>query len=173
MAIKPARRIAGRITAVLVLVVLCLGAATGTASASAPTITRSGPFVLDSIETSCGFDVAVHATGTQSLFEWTDAAGNSRLFLFLPTTRVVATNVQTGKTVTHSTSGPEKVTFFSDGSARFMATGVTLLNMSPEITGGPGLFLIKGRVVQVLDSQGNVTVSRTGTLVDLCAELAA
>jgi hypothetical protein len=115
----------------------------------------------------------VRATGIQSVFTWTDAAGNSRVFLALPTTRVVATNVQTGKTVTHSASGPEKVTFFSDGSATFIATGVTLLNESPETTGGPGLFLVKGRVAQHVDPQGNVNVSRTGTLVDLCAELAA
>lgn len=166
------RRIAGRVVGVLAVAVAFLGAATGTASASAPTIQRLGPFVQDSIETSCGFDVHVTVTYTVFDIQWTDAAGDFRDFSVLPLHQLVATNVQTGKTITDNISAePGVFTSSSDGSARFVATGVWLWGLNLD-TGALGLFLQKGRYVQEVDLQGNLTSSRTGILVDLCAELA-
>ncbi|MBO0885244.1 MAG: hypothetical protein J2P17_33925 [Mycobacterium sp.] len=53
----------------LVLAVVCLGLATGMASANPPTITRSGLVVSDYIETSRGFDVAVPTSVSPSPME--------------------------------------------------------------------------------------------------------
>jgi hypothetical protein len=44
---------------------------------------------------------------------------------------------------------------------------------NPDNLSQLGIFVTDGRFVEVVDSQGNVTVSRTGRLRDMCAELAA
>ena len=46
--------------------------------------------------------------------------------------------------------------------------------LSNPVTGEPGIWYQNGQVSAILDADGNaISVSNTGTLVDLCPELAS
>jgi hypothetical protein len=81
---------------------------------------------------------------------------------------VTATNLDGGKSAALDLSGSQTVTFNSDGSTDFSTTGGTLF--IPPFAGSSTLTLLKGRLAETFDSEGNVvSVRLAGTTTDLCA----
>ena len=68
-------------------------------------------------------------------------------------------------------SGPGKLTLNPDKSSVLVGGGLWPWIGDPD-TGAPaGLFLTKGRFVQSFTAAGDRTFTRTGTKIDLCAQL--
>src|SRR3954471_21878014 len=114
-------------------------AASGSASASAPTIERflnEATFVTN----VCGFPVRVDSSGYTVAIRWVDASGRLRGIDAAPQARWVLTNLATGETINVNIAGPDHFTVNSDGSFRFVGTGTWGWGRHPE-TGEPGLFL--------------------------------
>jgi hypothetical protein len=128
------------------------------------------------VDTSCGFDVAVHASALGGIdILKVDSAGNFRDISEVQLSVEVLTNVQTGKTIRVNISGGGKFTGNVNAAGFTVAgtgTGAWGWPRNPDNPTELGIFVTNGRFVETVDSQGNVTVSRTGRLRDMCAELA-
>jgi hypothetical protein len=175
MVIKSARRIAARAACILLVTAGAVAASPAAAQANPPTITKNGPDVEDFVDTSCGFDVAVHASflGAIDILK-VDAAGNFQDISELQLAVEVLTNIQTGKTIRLNTSGGGKFT------GNVNADGFTITGAGnwgwPRNPANPsqlGLFFSNGHFVETVDSQGVITVQHPPQHIrDLCVELA-
>jgi hypothetical protein len=146
-------------------------AAASNAVANQPTLEW---FALDDtvVTESCGFPVSVATSGNILRITWVDASGNTRQFEAAPQAKQTFTNLLTSESITINIAGPGHLTLNADGTFQFTATGPWSWFSNPD-TDEPGLFLTQGRLVAMLDSAGNFSVTRVGNLVDLCAQLAS
>jgi hypothetical protein len=157
----------------LVVVVVGLFAAliVPAAIASQPTIQRI-PFEDHLVTQSCGFPVQIDATGTVVDISSTDAQGNFHEFQAGPTAKATLTNLVNGKTIVVNNSGPGDSTFGADGSFTRVGTGLALVSAESRHARA-GNFSQPGKVRRVPLGLGcPVTITLTGTTIDLCAQLA-
>ena len=75
----------------------------------------AGPFTLDA--SFCGFEIGVSFPVDKQYAKVLKAADGSMSFLITGAERVSLTNLETGKTLTESLSGPAKFTVHPDGPA--------------------------------------------------------
>ena len=135
-----------------------------------PTITHT-PVNDTSTDFRCGFEVTVQGTGTLIDITYTDSQGAFHDFEAFPQGTQVMTNVATGKTITLNVAGPGKFTFNPDGSVQEVILGSSSFVIDPDNVAVVGWFLTNGKVVVSIDPLGNLTITRTGTLTNLCNEL--
>jgi hypothetical protein len=84
------------------------------------------------------------------------------------------TNVTTGESRTLNVSGPLALWFNEDGSGRLIGRGPLIFFLFEGDVGGPGIVYTKGRVEGTFDENFLLTsFSRSGSITDLCAALAA
>jgi hypothetical protein len=164
-----------RRTVLILSVVLVALAVAPIATADKPTretITAPDDVVVTD---QCAFPVLMHIEGEGVITTFTDREGNfvAQNFHF-PDNKTVFTNLDDpDKSVTVSTTGPAFFRLDPDGSATFEITGRSPWGGHP-ITEAPGIFLIEGRILATFDAEGNRTsIDFTGTVVDLCAQLAS
>src|SRR6266705_1379515 len=131
--------------AIVLLLTLPFSLVASRAFAAKPTIQRI-PVDNEFVDSSCGFDVDIHQTGTIVDISYTDAEGVLHDFQAFPQGKQVMTNLDTGKTITVNIAGPGTFTVNPDGSFTLVGRGTWSWNSN---------------------------LTRTGHLVDLCAELAA
>jgi hypothetical protein len=125
------------------------------------------------ITDQCAFPVLAHFEGPEIHTTFTDRAGNIvKLLGVFPGHRVTLTNLHTGKSITVGATGSFKLKAEPDGSGSAMVTGQGIWPGNP-ITGESGIWYQSGRVSTTWDAEGNTTsLNSTGTLVDLCPQLA-
>jgi hypothetical protein len=160
-----------RLAVVLCLTLLALVAAAPSAQAAPPTHERM-PANFDDVDETCGFPIEVHQTGFIIVIQWVDADGSLRRFEAYPEVTATFTNQSTGQSVTVNLAGPAHITEGADGSFTLIGTGNWGFNHHPD-TDEPGIFVLSGRFVFSIDAQGNESLSSVGSVVDLCAQLAA
>jgi hypothetical protein len=151
------------------------------ALAVAPTATANKPIreVIPApedmlIADQCAFPVLGHIEGKEIDTTFTDKAGNPlKLIGVFPGNTVTLTNLDTAKSVTLPATGSFQLRLNPDGSGSGKVTGHGAWLSNP-VTGEPGIWYQSGQVSATLDAEGNTTsVTSTGKLVDLCAQLAA
>jgi hypothetical protein len=83
------------------------------------------------------------------------------------------TNLETQESIVLDTSGVVTFTPLEDGNLAITGSGRNLFFFLPQDVGGAGLFLITGRISEILDtSTDTITRSNTnGQRVDVCAAL--
>jgi hypothetical protein len=126
------------------------------------------------IADQCAFPVLGHIEGKEIDTTFTDKAGNPlKLIGVFPGNTVTLTNLDTAKSVTLPATGSFQLRLNPDGSGSGKVTGHGAWLSNP-VTGEPGIWYQSGQVSATLDAEGNTTsVTSTGKLVDLCAQLAA
>jgi hypothetical protein len=125
------------------------------------------------IDDQCTFPVLGHIEGSEINTTFTDKAGNPvKLLAVFPGNTLTVTNLDTDKSITRPATGSFQLRAEPDVSATAMVTGHGVWLGHP-VTGEPGLWYQTGRVSATIDADGNTTsVKATGTLSDLCLELA-
>ena len=121
----------------------------------------------------CAFPVLAHIEGIEIHTTFTDRADNLvKLFGVFPGNKLTLTNVETTKSITVPATGSFQARFEPDGSGSVMVTGHGPWVPNP-VTGEPGIWYQTGRVSATFDAEGNMTsIESTGSLVDLCIQLA-
>ena len=160
-----------RLAVVLLVTLAALVAAAPSAQAAPPTHERM-PADFEVVDESCGFPVEVQQTGFILVIEWVDEDGTLRRFEAYPQLKVTYTNPSTGESITANVAGPAHITESPDGSFTLVGTGNWGFSFHPE-TDEPGIFVISGRFVFSIDAEGNESFRFVGSVVDICAELAA
>jgi hypothetical protein len=132
------------------------------------------PFTLDA--SFCGFEIGVSFPVDKQYAKVLKAADGSMTFLITGAGRVSLTNLETGKTLTESLSGPAKFTVHPDGSATLHGRGRGLAIFTPADAARFGL-----PTVSVDAGAGTVEIAPDGTftavslrghvLVDVCTAL--
>jgi hypothetical protein len=122
----------------------------------------------------CTFPVLGHIEGSEINTTFNDKAGNPvKLLGVFPGNTLTLTNLDTDKSITRGATGSFQLRAERDGSATGMVTGQGMWLGHP-VTGEPGLWYQTGRVSATVDADGNmISTKATGTLVDLCLELAS
>lgn len=125
------------------------------------------------ITDQCAFPVLAHFDGLEIDTTFFDKAGNPvRLLGVFPGLTLTLTNLETGTSITLGATGSFQLTVEPDGSGSAMVTGRGAWPGNP-ITGEPGIWYQSGRVSTTWDADGDTTsLENTGTLVDLCPQLA-
>jgi hypothetical protein len=123
----------------------------------------------------CAFPVLGHIEGSEIDTTFTDRAGNPvKLIGVFPGNTVTLTNLDTGNSITLGATGSFQLRVERDGSAIAMVTGLGAWVTGNPVTGEPGIWYQRGRVSATFDAEGNMTsVSNSGTLVNLCLQLAS
>jgi hypothetical protein len=160
-----------RLAVVLLLTLLTLLVAAPSAQAASPTHERM-PANFHEVDETCGFPVEVHQTGFIIVIQWVAADGSLRRFEAYPEVRATFTNPSTGQSLTVNLAGTAHITEGADGSFTLVGTGNWGFNHDPN-GDEPGIFLLSGRFVFSIDAQGNESLSSVGSVVNLCAQLAA
>ena len=151
------------------------------ALAVAPGATANRPIreVIDNppdmvITDQCAFQVLGHIEGREIDTTFTDRAGNPvKLLGVFPGNTITLTNLDTGTFVTLPATGSFQLRAERDGGASAKVTGHGAWPDGNPVTGEPGIWYQSGTVRATFDADGNLTsVSNTGTLVDLCTQLA-
>jgi hypothetical protein len=121
----------------------------------------------------CAFPVLGHIEGNEIDTTFTNKAGDAvKLMAVFPGNTVTFTNIATGKSVVISGTGLFHAQLRRDGSAFVQVTGHGPSFPNP-ITDEPGIWYLSGRLIAVLDVNGNPTsMDSTGKLVNLCPQLA-
>lgn len=133
------------------------------------------PFNDTITDSRCGFAVTVQQSGIIVDISYTDSQGAFHDFEASPQIKSVMTNVSTGKTITVNFSGPGNFTFNPDGSLEIVGTGNWVWGHDPNINQsveGSGWFHTTGRFIVFIDVSGVETNTLTGTVTNLCSELA-
>ena len=83
------------------------------------------------------------------------------------------TNLETDESIVLDTSGVVTFTPLEDGNLAITGSGRNLFYFLPQDVEGAGLFLITGRISEILDSSTDTITSSssTGQRVDVCAAL--
>jgi hypothetical protein len=125
------------------------------------------------ITDQCAFPVLAHIEGSEIDTTFTDKAGNPvKLLGVFPGNTLTLTNVGAAKSVTVPATGSFQLRLEPDGSAVAMVTGHGPWLPNP-VTGERGIWYQTGRVSATFDAEGTMTsITSTGTLVDLCRQLA-
>jgi hypothetical protein len=152
------------------------------ALAVAPAATADKPIreVIESppdmvITGQCEFPVLGHIEGREIDTTFTNRAGDpvKQIGVF-PGNTVTLTNLDTGTSVTLPATGSFQLRAERDGGASAQVTGHGAWPNGNPVTGEPGIWYQSGAVRATFDADGNVTsVSNTGTLVNLCPQLAS
>ena len=126
------------------------------------------PFEPFTIEGSCDFPVAVDALQNKAK----GLAFANGVFSVTGKFFVRLTNTESGETLDLNISGPVRISSLADGDTQVVLRGRSLIFLFETDAGGPALLLTSGRVVEVLDEEGNVlSFEGTGRSVDACALL--
>jgi hypothetical protein len=151
------------------------------ALAVAPAATANRPVreVIESppdmvITGQCAFPVLGHIEGREIDTTFTDRDGNpvKQIGVF-PGNTVTLTNLDTGTSVTLPATGSFQLRAERDGGASAQVTGHGAWPNGNPVTGELGIWYQSGAVRAVFDAAGNlISVSNTGTLVNLCLQLA-
>jgi hypothetical protein len=168
------KNIARRISIAAALAIATIAVASPAASASQPT-REVIPAPDDRLITDqCAFPVLGHIDGVEIDTTFTDQAGNPvKLHGVFPHNTLTLTNLDTGTSITLVASGLFQAKLKRDGSGVVQVTGHGPF-LSHPVTGEPGIWYLSGRLIAVLDADGNPTsVHSTGKLVNLCPQLAA
>ena len=125
------------------------------------------------ITAQCDFPVLGHIEGSEIDTTFTDKAGNPvKLLGVFPGNTLTLTNLVTRTSVTLGATGSFQLRANPDGSASGKVTGHGVWLGNP-VTGELGIWYQSGQVSATLDAEGNTTsVDSSGTLVNLCSELA-
>ena len=123
----------------------------------------------------CTFPVLGHIDGSEIDTTFTDRAGNPiKLIGVFPGNTLTLTNLDTGTSITLGATGSFHLRAERDGSLSAMVTGQGAWPDGNPITGEPGIWYQSGRVSATFDAEGNMTsIDSTGTLVNLCTQLAS
>lgn len=121
----------------------------------------------------CAFPVLGHVDGREIITTFTDVAGVPvKQITTFPGNTLTLTNMDSGTAVTVVGTGATYVRAESDGELSVQITGHGPFSPNP-LTGEPGIWYLSGRARATFDPQGNqLSAGVTGTLVDLCAQLA-
>ena len=153
------------------LSVTLLGAASASAAPDPPDVV----FTLPAGLACAGFDLQVEIRGgTQVSKEFTDKDGNLRTLAAGKGSEVTYINLETGETFVQKAAGSvTQVTYYPDGSSRWVTTGQNSLILFPsDVPAGPSTTLTAGRVVFTIGTDGVFTVTEiSGKTTDICAEL--
>src|SRR5215510_2345254 len=125
------------------------------------------------ITDQCAFPVRAHFEGYEIDTTFTDRSGNDRKLLgVFPGNTLTLTNLDTNRSITRPATGSFQLRGHADGSASAKVTGHGPWFPNP-VTGESGIWYQSGQVSAEFDPDGNMTsVESTGTLVDLCPQLA-
>jgi hypothetical protein len=155
--------------------VLAFSAVAGASASNGPIRTV---YPIDDISPSpiltaaCGFPVTRYAAGTMVTLVWLDAQGQPArtTYTFPNVTFELSAN---GHVLTGNASGPGFDTYHPDGSVTQVATGTIRFTTAP---GSGVVFGLAGRLVEVLDANGDIIASDfngiTGDVAKACAFLA-
>jgi hypothetical protein len=126
------------------------------------------------IDDQCAFAVLAHIDGYEIDTTFTDKAGNPvKLLGVFPGNTLTLTNLETSKSITLPATGSFQLRLHPDGSASATVTGHGPWIQNP-VTGETGIWYQSGQVSAQFDADGNMTsIRNTGTLVDLCPQLAS
>jgi hypothetical protein len=126
------------------------------------------------ITDECVFPVLAHFDGPEIDTTFYDKAGNPVALLgVFPGNTLTLTNLETATSITLGAAGSFHLRVEPDGSGSAMVTGQGAWPGNP-ITGEPGIWYQSGRVSTSWDAEGTTTsLESSGTLVDLCPQLAA
>ena len=122
----------------------------------------------------CAFPVLGHIEGREIDTTFTDKTGNPvKLIGVFPGNTLTLTNLVTGKSLVLGATGSFQLRMNPDGSGSGMVTGHGAWPDGNPVTGEPGIWYQSGRVSATFDADGNTTsIKSSGTLVDLCPQLA-
>jgi hypothetical protein len=123
----------------------------------------------------CAFPVLAHIEGSEIDTTFFDKANNPvKLLGVFPGNTLTLTNLDTGKSITLGATASFHARLEHDGSEIDMVTGQGPWVTGNPITGDPGIWYQDGRVSATFDAEGNTTsINSSGTLVNLCPQLAA
>ncbi len=123
----------------------------------------------------CAFPVLAHIEGREIHMTFTDRDGNPRKAIgVFPGNTVTLTNLDTGTSVTLPATGSFQLRAEPDGGASAKVTGHGAWPEGNPVTGESGIWYQSGTVRATFDADGNMTsVNNTGTLVNLCPQLAS
>ncbi len=125
----------------------------------------------------CSFPVFVHILHNTEFETVTTEPDGTTVTNIRGAVISTATNVNTGKTLTLTTSGPGTVTVFPDGSTAADLRGPNASFWGPQAQSAFGLAPIEitwGHLQYTLDPGGNLTsYSLSGRAEDLCAALSS
>ena len=122
----------------------------------------------------CAFPVLGHIEGREIDTTFSDRAGNpvKQIGVF-PGNTVTLTNLDTNSSVTLPATGSFQLRAEPDGGASAKVTGHGAWPDGNPVTGETGIWYQSGQVHATFDADGNLTsVGNTGTLVNLCSQLA-
>jgi hypothetical protein len=112
----------------------------------------------------CAFPVLYKVSGKMNIIE---QPNGDRLYKY-PALRLTLTNKETGKQVTHVTTGTVRASDLEGGETLLVTTGQTVIN-SPNT----GILVLKGRYTFVEDEDGNFSQPEgNGRIIDACVQLA-
>ena len=112
----------------------------------------------------CGFPVLFEVSGKTKARE---LPNGDRLYQN-PTLRVTLTNKETGKQVTHGSTGTIRATDLEDGDVSLVSTGQNVI-FSPSI----GIVVLNGRYTFVEDEDENLSQPQgDGRIIKACDQLA-
>jgi len=157
------------VIALVALTVLAFGSV-GFASAAKP---LRFVFPQPTFTSDCGtFPILIELEGNEKRTVFRDADGNvTRVTFTYPLSRVTVTNLDTGKSISRSLTGPLHVDVSPEGNV-YRLVGAWLFPFNPA-TGESGWFLARGQWYEAEDSSGVVTESSwRGHVEDVCALLA-
>ena len=126
----------------------------------------------DFVTVGCGFPVAGHFPVWDVMATTFDNGQGAIERIESGAATVQLTNPQTEEVVELNISGPLTLRVFSDGSSIRQLVGPWFFRDFPPGQGVPSMFVTEGRITIRTDAHGNVSVERSGRLIDLCAELA-
>jgi hypothetical protein len=126
------------------------------------------------IKGQCAFEVLGHIEGREINTTFTDRAGNPvKLLGVFPGNTVTLTNLVRGTSITLPATGSFQLRAEPDGGASVKVTGHGAWPTGNPVTGEPGIWYQSGAVRATFDADGNLTsINNTGTLVNLCPQLA-
>jgi hypothetical protein len=112
----------------------------------------------------CGFPVRYEVSGKMNIIN----LPNGDILFKYPDVRVTLTNLDTGKQVTHVSTGTVHATELEGGDLSLVTTGQAVLS-NPKI----GIVVTNGRFTFVEDEEGNFSQpTGPGRLIDVCDQLA-
>lgn len=155
----------------LLAMVLAVGAVLASAGLAQPPVKE--PLVSEPMEFPAGVVCPFPVLGES-------VSGNESITFFASgrfhitgegSTRV--TNLETQESIVLDTSGVVTFTPLEDGNLAITGSGRNLFYFLPQDVEGAGLFLITGRISEILDSSTDTITSSssTGQRVDVCAAL--
>ena len=167
-----ARAIRHRVLLLSIVLIALVVAPTATADKPIREVIPAPDDVI--ITGQCDFPVLGHIEGSEIDTTFTDKDGNPvKLLGVFPGNTLTLTNLGSRTSITVGATGSFQLRANPDGTASGKVTGHGAWLGNP-VTGEPGIWYQSGQVSATLDAEGNTTsVDSSGTLVNLCAQLAS